>query len=331
MITEATRDVVSSGGSAALDLTGETDYERLVEEEIRHYSEIETTEELFEGGVHGSKAWAHNHGYVNDYIFGTTFFDEVADNANRFENSRLLSLGCGYGGVDLQVARRLNKPYELVAVDLNPALFAGAAKCAREEGLNMRFKCVDLNFVEIVPNSFDVIYAYASIHHVLNLEHLFAALHAGLKQDGKLVFLDIIGQTQVLFWKENVEFAAEQVRKMPLRYKPKRRRFWKNLAPWFDPYSIIPPYVEPSIQVGMEGIRQGEIESLIGNWFEPIKCHKYNSFMRLICTNPYLSQRLDPEIPADRAYLEHLMRLDYEQVQSGKLKPTEIFSVCRKK
>jgi hypothetical protein len=65
-----------------------------------------------------------------------------------------------------------------------------------------------------------------------------------------------------VFWKENVDFAAEQVRTMPLRYKPRRKLLWKNLAPWFDPYTIIPPYVEPSVQVGMEGIRQGEIETL---------------------------------------------------------------------
>jgi SAM-dependent methyltransferase len=324
-------DFISSTTDVSIDLTGETEYDRLVREEIQYYSTIKVTDDLAEGGDHGSKAWTHNHDYVYKNIFGTTFWDEVARHANLHERPRILSLGCGHGGMELQVARRLKKPHELIAVDLNPAIFDDALARAKAEGLNVRFRCVDLNFIEIQPNSFDVIYAYASIHHVLNLEHLFSTLQRGLAKNGSLVILDIIGKTQVVFWKENVEFAAEQVRTMPLRYKPRQKLFWKNLAPWFDPYTIIPPYVEPSVQVGMEGIRQGEIEALIEHWFEPIKIYKYNSFMRLICTNPYLASRLDPARPEDREFLEGLMKLDYEQVQSGKLRPTEIFAVFKKR
>jgi hypothetical protein len=62
-----------------------------------------------------------------------------------------------------------------------------------------------------------------------------------------------------------------------------------------------------------------------------MKIHKYNSFMRLICTNPYFASRLDPERPEDREFLEGLMKLDYEQVQSGRLRPTEIFGVFKKR
>src|SRR5208337_588100 len=186
-----------------------TEYERLVNEEIDHYSAIEVKEDLTEGGAHGHKAWDYNYKYLCERIFQTSFWDEVADHANRHENPRLLSLGCGYGGVDLQVARKLRRPHEVVAVDLNPTLFREASRRSKSEGLNINFKCVDLNFIEIHPASFDVIYAFASLHHVLNLEHLVSMIHRGLKDDGRLVILDLIGKSQVLHWKENVEFAAE--------------------------------------------------------------------------------------------------------------------------
>jgi hypothetical protein len=140
--------------------------------------------------------------------------------------------------------------------------------------------------------------------------------------------LDIIGKNQIIFWKENVEFAAGLVKRMPLRYRPLGKRFWRYL--WFDPYAIIPKYVEPSTQGRMEGIRQEEIEPLMMRWFSPIKLFKYNAYMRMICTNYYLGPRLDPDKDKDRKYLEKLIKVELQQVGSGKLRPTEMFGVFKK-
>ncbi|HKM56078.1 MAG TPA: class I SAM-dependent methyltransferase [Isosphaeraceae bacterium] len=328
---EDVANAVTTVDEVELDLTKGADYQRLVDEEIQHYSGIEVTQNLTEGGVHDSKAWTFNYHFHYKNIFKTDPYNEVVTFANQRENPGILSIGCGYGGHELQIARSLRQPYHLVALDLNSLLFREAQRRAASEGLNVRFKCVDLNFLDIEPASFDVIYAIASIHHVLNLEHLFATIHRGLKDQGRLVMLDIIGQSQVLHWKQNVEFAAELVRKMPWRYMPLNTSLWRKLARRFDPYTIIPEYVEPSEQIGMEGIRQEEIEPLLGQWFTGEKVFRYNAFMRLICTNPYLGKRLDPAVEKDRLYLEDLIRLDYEQVQSGKLRPTELFGVFVKR
>ncbi len=309
------------------DFTKSADYRRLVEDEIQHYSGIEVTENLTEGGVHDSKAWTFNFHYLYRHSFRTNPYEQVALIANQRKNPRILSIGCGYGGHELQIAQLLHQPYDLIALDLNPSIFREAERRAAAQGLSVRFKCVDLNFLEIQPASFDVIYAIASIHHVLNLEHFFATIHRGLKADGRLVMLDIIGQRQVLHWKENVEFAAEVVRGMPRRYRASAKPLWKQWVHGFDPYTIISRYVEPSEQVGMEGIRQEEIEPLLGHWFAGERVFHYNAFMRLICTNPYLGKRLDPAIDQDRLYLEDLIRLDQAQVHSGKLRPTELFGV----
>jgi len=77
----------------------------------------------------------------------------------------------------------------------------------------------------------------------------------------------------------------------------------------------------------MEGIRQEEIESVMLRWLSPIKVTRYNAYMRMICTNPYLGGRLDPGKEEDREYLEELIRLELHQVESGRLKPTEMFGV----
>ena len=81
----------------------------------------------------------------------------------------------------------------------------------------------------------------------------------------------------------------------------------------------------------MEGIRQEEIEPVLLQWFEGELVFHYNSFMRLICTNTHLASRFDPERKQDSEYLRKLARLDFDQVASGKLRPTEVFGVFVKR
>ena len=322
-------DLITTVRDVEIDLTHGTQYDRLVHEEIDHYSTINVTHDLLEGGVFTHACWNFYFQYLAKTLFHTWFDHEVAVHANRIDRPRLLSLGCGYGGHELSIAAKLRKPFELIAVDLNPKLFPEAERRARNAGLDIKFIATDLNFISLVPASFDIVYAHASLHHVLNLEHLFAQLQQALKDHGRLIVLDIIGKTQVLFWKENVEFAADVIRRMPLRYRPPGKRLSRYFR--FDPYSIIPGYVEPAVQVGMEGIRQEEIEALILQRFTPVKVFKYNAFMRLICTNAYFGSRLDPDRRKDRKYLEKLIRLDNRQIASGKLRPTEMFGVFEKR
>src|ERR1043166_1030971 len=334
--------LITTTRDVKIDLTRGNQYDRLVNEEIEHYSAIDVTNDLLEGGIFTHDCWSFYFQYLARTLFHTSFDEEVAARANQIDCPRILSLGCGYGGHELSIAAKLRKPFELIAVDLNPKLFGEAERRAQNTGLHIKFIKTDLNFISVPAGSFDLIYAHASLHHILNLEHLFAQIHQGLKDNGRLIVLDIIGKSQVLFWKENVEFAADTIKRMPLRYRPtvgkvlssasmslSRARFVLRYLR-FDPYSIIPKYVEPAVQVGMEGIRQEEIEPLILQRFTPLKLFKYNAFMRMICTNPYFGSRLHPEIRKDRKYLKKLIELDNQQIASGKLRPTEMFGVFKK-
>ncbi|MDQ3623753.1 MAG: class I SAM-dependent methyltransferase [Verrucomicrobiota bacterium] len=306
---------------APSDLTGSLDYKNLVEEEIEHYSHIEVTEGLREGSVHAHEAWGYWYEYLQKHVWHTSFEDEIVRYCDGVEQPRILSLGCGYGGIELEIARRLRKPFEMIALDLNDGILKEARKRAGEEGLNIRFEAADLNFVDVKEGSFDLVYAHASLHHILNLEHLFWEIYKGLKPDGRFIALDVIGKTQVLFWQENVEFAAQVVREMPQKYK----------GTITDPYEIIPRYVEPGVQFGMEGVRQEEIEGEILKYFVPVQLFKYCSFMRMICTNPIVGKALNPQSAEDRAYLDELAVLDVKQVEEKKLRPTEMFGTFAKR
>lgn len=309
-------DVVSTMQEGEIDWTRLSDYSRLVAEEIQEYSNIEVTEDLREGGVHAQKAWAFWFQYLSEEVWKTSMHVEISRFCAGVENAKILSLGCGYGGVEIAFAQSLRPGYHVTAVDINPGILAKARIEAESKGLNIRFVPLDVNFVEIKENSFDLIVAHASLHHLLNLEHVFSQIHRGLKDHGRLIVLDIIGKTQVLFWKQNVDFAIDLIQAMPPKY---------GLGIELARYS------EPAIQIGMEGIRQEEIESLLNNYFTPLKMFKYGAFMRLICTHPELGKRFDPDIEEDREYLRYIFDLDRRQVENGRLRPTEMLAVYEKK
>lgn len=300
------------------DWTRFFNYPQLVAEEIEEYSSTEVTDRLLLGGIHANPAWEYWFQFL-ERQWQTHFGKEVISFANQQTAPNILSLGCGHGGFELSIASQLNQPYKMTAVDLNPHIWDEAIRRTKEQNLQIEFKAVDLNFVSIEPDSFDVIFAHASLHHMLNLEHLMTQIYHGLKAYGRFIILDMIGEVQTLFWQENVDFARNLVTQFPDRIKAKLTD------------NPIPPYRPPALQVGMEGIRQEELETEIDRLFEPIKCFKYNSFMRLIGTNPVLGQIFDLNNQNDREYLESLCRLDLEQIEQGNLRPTEMFGVYQKR
>jgi ubiquinone/menaquinone biosynthesis C-methylase UbiE len=321
--------VVTMTDDVTVDRTAGYDYGKLVQEEVDEYNRVAVTEDLLLGGIHAQKAWQYWFEYLAARVWKTDLVAEILQHDRptgstsrdlSIGGSDILSLGCGFGGYELMIAEQLReRSYELTAVDINPALFADAQKTAIREGFNIRWTEADLNFIKIPESAFDVVYAHASLHHVLNLEHVFEQVYRGLKADGLFVVVEPIGKSDVLFWQDNLDIAVDIVRNMPERYK----------IGITDPSSVIDPYTKP--HAGMEGIRQEEIPSLIMTWFEPVKLFTYGAFIRILCTHPVIGNALDPSRPEEREYLEELFRLDLTLVREGRARPTEMFAVLKKR
>lgn len=306
-----------------LDHTAKYDYDKLLKEEVAEYDHVEVTEDLHLGGIHAQKAWHYWFEYLCQNTWKTNFISEVVGPRRLFDERkvlRILSLGCGHGGFELDVAQDLgHRAFELLAVDINPNLHREAMKRAADKGYHVTWETVDLNFIRIPEDTFDVIYAHASLHHVLNLEHICEQINGGLKSGGRFVMIEMIGKTGVLFWPENLETAMEVVRDMPEKYK----------AGITDPTTVVEPWTHS--YVGMEGIRQEDIPSVTMKRLEPVKVFTYGSFVRVICTHPTIGAALDPDRTEDRQYLERVFEYDLELVRQERLRPTEMFAVFKKK
>jgi ubiquinone/menaquinone biosynthesis C-methylase UbiE len=68
--------------------------------------------------------------------------------------ARCLDLGCGIGETTRQLARMLDKPNEIVGLELNPDLVETARKLSSGEGDGVSFVQGDVSALEFPDNSF---------------------------------------------------------------------------------------------------------------------------------------------------------------------------------
>lgn len=297
------------------DFTKMYDYKRLIKEEKNHFKGVELTNDLREGGAHASGAWNYYWSGVGKVLdkAGVSRFGEYL--SKRFRGLsrpiKVLSLGSGYCGHELALARDLSIEYEIHCTDINMDLFDAAKKAAQAEQLNLTFSVEDLNFVKIKPRGFDVIFSHAAIHHALNFELLFDEIANGLAPEGIFHLVEVVGKNKKLIWDANEKFANSLLDLVP-------NHITRGLRLNIDE--------DPD---GMEGLRQAELLGLLSERFEPEFEYQHGAFIRFICTNPQLTECFDPGNPERKRYLDFLIAADELAVKYGTLKPLEIWGIYR--
>ena len=296
------------------DLTGQYDYARLIDEERRHYSSEKVTDQLMLGGIHAHGSWEYYWERVGERIRAQGFkgVQELLaeDFAGLDRPVRVLSIGAGHCGMELLLAERLGIPVEITCLDINEELFGRAQERAESKGLLLRFEVGDMNFLDIPPRSVDMVIAHASMHHAINLEHLFERIARGLGDRGVFHLVDVMGQNRTLIWPENLAFVNRALRLLPSSI----RRFAR---------------INPRAEEGMEGIRQEDTLPILRQHFTPVFELRHGAFMRSICLHRRLGAALDPRDPERRRYLDLLIDLDESVVRRGLLRPLEIWGVYR--
>src|SRR5215472_7373190 len=79
---------------------------------------------------------------------------------------RGLDLGCGMGETTRQLARTLDKPNEIVGLELNQELVETAKKLSSSEQDGISFEQGDVSALEFADNSFDFIFARYLLMHL---------------------------------------------------------------------------------------------------------------------------------------------------------------------
>lgn len=246
------------------------------------------------------------------------------DHARKVDGSkhvRFVSLGSGNCDAEVRIAKILvasgRSEFVLECLDINPDMLARGRALAHQSGVERQVVPVLGDFNRWVPTGhYQAVLANQSLHHVVELEHLFDAIATGLAPDGEFVVSDMIGRNGHRRWPEALEIVQEFWSEMPPSY-----RFNRQLQRQEDTFMDWDCSVE-----GFEGIRAQDIL--------PLMLQRFGFRMFLAYGNvidPFIDRgfghNFDADGEWDREFIDRIHARDEAGIMSGQVKPTHMLAV----
>jgi SAM-dependent methyltransferase len=263
-------------------------------------------------------------GFSNPDEFFVTFLGRcIEEHPGR--NLRFASLGCGNCDTEVRVARALLdrgiSAFAIECVDINTAMLERGAALAADAGVSAQIVPARGDFNRWRPRGrYDAVIANQSLHHVVELEDLFASIEKSLQPDGRFVTADMIGKNGHMLWPEALDIVHEYWRELPRErtFNVQLRRYESLYENW-----------DCSLQ-GFEGIRAQDILPLLVKRFD---FEFFVGFANVI--DPFIGRafgtHFDPNSEEDRAFIDRIHARDEAEILAGRIKPTHMMAVMRKR
>lgn len=131
---------------------------------------------------------------------------------------RALVLGCGSGWLERAVAGR-GRFRSIVACDFADETVSRASRIAAEQKCDMiEYRVCDLER-EDLGGPYDAVFAHDVLHHITDLEGLYARIHDALAPGGKLFFSEYVGPNRFQYPDERIELVNRYFRMFPDRLR----------------------------------------------------------------------------------------------------------------
>ncbi len=162
---------------------------------------------------------------VNQAYTGDPERSWIEDLLSRGPFERAAVLGCDEGGWERLWLHRGGSE-RLDVYELSP----GVIRKVRE-GLGLgwweangprrrvRFIRADLNFARLPAERYDVVWSSGCLHHIVNLEHLFAEVERSLRPGGLFALRDFVGERRMRFAPERLARINSLIREVPPRWR----------------------------------------------------------------------------------------------------------------
>ena len=234
--------------------------------------------------------------------------------------ARFVSIGSGNCDLEVEIAQDLrNRGYSfsIDCVDLNPAMLERGGMAAQQAGVEQQIHLVHADFNNWNPeDQYDGVIANQSLHHVVNLEDLFAKIKSSLSPHGCFVISDMIGRNGHQRWPEALEIVHEFWRKLPPSY-----RFNRRLGRYEELFEN-----EDCSTQNFEGIRSQDILPLL---VERFQFQLFLGFGNVI--DPFVDRsfglNFNPLAEWDCAFIDKVNRRDDEELTTGRITPTHMLAV----
>lgn len=292
-------------------------YRERVENEKRYYSQLERTEAGNEKGCDALLFTLDAMQRRAENALGHNVWNYVINYVNARNFTRILSLGSGTCSTEITLAEKFRKPYELVCLDFNKELLEQGAKMATTKGITMTHFVQDINFLKL-DQTYNLIFAHAVLHHLIELEHIFNQVKSHLTKEGQFVVYDVTNRNGFLLWPKQRKVIDGLLKALPPKFN-----YSHSLKRNTDTFVEI-----DSSDAGFECIRSQDILPLLQKYFTTIHLVKGFAFLRRF-TDHEFGPNFDLSSSLDVKVLNFLLELDQWYVDNGILEPESIFWVGR--
>lgn len=182
-------------------------------------------------------------GYISLRAFGSLIshmdaaIHAVRDHTSPGDN--ILSLGCGAAGKERILARAL-PDRNFIGLDIADEVIAAQNAALPDEGIhNLRLDRGDFNQLDLEPDSLQLLLGLGAIHHVENLEGMWAQARRALKPGGLVMAQEYVGPSRFQWTAAQIEQGsaalrdlvppAHQVHHSEVRRLPEQ--FWIDIDP----------------------------------------------------------------------------------------------------
>ncbi|HBF39053.1 MAG TPA: class I SAM-dependent methyltransferase [Firmicutes bacterium] len=117
---------------------------------------------------------------THPYPWPVWLFDQFEKGAN----NQLLELGCGTGLLWRMNAKRVPSSWEITLSDYSEAMIREAQKDLAGSGLNLRFRVINAEDINLPDGSFDRVIANNMLYHLADRRKALAEMKRVLKNDG---------------------------------------------------------------------------------------------------------------------------------------------------
>lgn len=296
----------------------ELTYEQRIEQQIAQYAETVNMHDLPDI----FHVWSHNYiGPPMAEVFGTSSIDEayalafIEAHQGKSGVGKILSIGCGDGGVEIRVAKILiEKGYSnfvFVCADLSPILLGHLRDAVKREKLEHHFLPVeaDLNRIK-VDGTFEMIMANHALHHIEALEQLFEFSRLRLTEQGIFATCDMIGRNGHRRWIEADVFVQSvwPLLSLEQQYHVQLKRHSESFVD------------HDCSREGFEGVRAQDILPLLMKTFHPYKFVGAGGLIDVFVDRGY-GHGFNPKDEKDLALIHHIAKINEVLLDAGVVKP----------
>jgi SAM-dependent methyltransferase len=220
-----------------------------------------------------------------------------------------LSLGCGFGNLERDLARR-GMVRSIDAYDIAEGAIAEARKLAAEAGLDgISYYVADLDQMRFQPGTVDVVFAHQSVHHVERLEGLYETVRNALRPGGVFHLHEFVGPSRFQWSDTQLGLVNAFLDSLP----PRLRRL-----PSGEPKPALrrPTIAEMMAADPSEAVRSADIVSALLPFFNVIEERRIGGTLLHLALGE-IAQNFDPESAEDSTRLEAFFALEDRAMAEG--------------